>query len=85
MHYCGGKVVKNQLTIIGNSQLDCGMAMDDQSCANHHDSNNVRNQCCSNEIIHLTIDGDFESPLVSERKSDITDFALFSNYTFTQI
>ena len=72
-------MAKKQLSIIVDNQLDCGMENSVQACSNHRNSNNVRNHCCSNEVIHLSIDGDFESPLVTERKHASNTFAMFNS------
>ena len=80
-HYCGGKAVKSKL-MLGNGDLDCGMAKMDEACESETTTVSKKS-CCENHFLSLEVEDDFQ-PSVIPADIDL-NFVYTFVYTFIEL
>jgi len=76
-HYCGGKAVKNSISL-GHDDIDCGMANMDTPCENNPNSPTIkRKNCCENKYTQVSIEDDYNNPVVVKALVDYQFVAVF--------
>lgn len=58
LHYCGGKIVKDQLTL-GEQHLGCGM-VEMSEASDCDDTESLDHNCCNNEYFSPDADKDYQ-------------------------
>lgn len=82
-HYCGGYAVKSKL-MLGNGELDCGMAKSDKSCESDSMETSVKKKgCCENQYTSINLEDDYQ-PSVLQANLDY-NFVFTFVYTFVEL
>ena len=75
-HYCRGKAVKTQVSILGHSDIGCGMEGDSKSCDNSQ-MPSITSNCCQDKFVELSIEDDYSNPAIITTNVDFQFVAAF--------
>jgi len=75
-HYCGGKPVKTDVSLLGHFDIGCGMEDKDNSCDNP-EIPAIKSSCCQNRSVELSIEDDFRSPKIIKNTVEYKFVAAF--------
>jgi len=71
IHYCCGEPIHSGLSINGLSNLDCGMVINSARCkAATQLPRLAPTDCCTDYIVHITIESDYEEATIPVNQSD---------------
>ncbi len=63
-HYCGGHTVKSKL-MLGNGELDSGMAKPNKSCESDSKETSFKKRgCCENQYTSINLEDDYQSSVL---------------------